>query len=306
MKMKDGNVMEKDIEKFIRYLKEQKNYSKYTISTYEEDLIFLSKYLEKEGVSYLDIDYSTIRLYFNYLDSFNYSKNTIAKKITSARSFYKYLARNNKIKTNPFSLCSLPKKDNLLPKFLYYNELEEMFSSCDTSNLGIRNRCILELLYATGMRVGELVNIKLNDIDLKEKYIKILGKGNKERIVYFGDYAKEYLEKYIYEVRDNLLKNKKSDYLFINNSGTNLSSRGVELIVKNIIKETSIKSNITPHVLRHTFATHLLNEGCDILSVQELLGHESLRATQIYTHITNEGLRNIYNISHPRNHKNIK
>ena len=298
--------MEKDIEKFIRYLKEQKNYSKYTISTYEEDLIFLSKYLEKEGVSYLDIDYSTIRLYFNYLDSFNYSKNTIAKKITSARSFYKYLARNNKIKTNPFSLCSLPKKDNLLPKFLYYNELEEMFSSCDTSNLGIRNRCILELLYATGMRVGELVNIKLNDIDLKVKYIKLLGKGNKERIVYFGDYAKEYLEKYIYEVRDNLLKNKKSDYLFINNSGTNLSSRGVELIIKNIIKETSIKSNITPHVLSHTFATHLLIEGCDILSVQELLGHESLRATQIYTHITKERLRNIYNISNPRNNKNIK
>lgn len=298
--------MKNDIEKFIKYLKEQKNYSKYTIINYEEDLIFLSKYLEKEGISYLDVDYSAIRLYFNYLDSFNYSKNTIAKKITSARSFYKYLARNNKIKSNPFSLCSLPKKDKLLPKFLYYNELEEMFSSCDDSNLGIRNRCILELLYATGMRVGELVNIKLNDIDLKEKYIKILGKGNKERIVYFGDYAKEYLEKYIYEVRDNLLKNKKSDYLFINNSGTNLSSRGVELIIKNIIKETSIKSNITPHVLRHTFATHLLNEGCDILSVQELLGHESLRATQIYTHITNEGLRNIYNISHPRNNKNIK
>ena len=292
MKMKDGNVMEKDIEKFIRYLKEQKNYSKYTISTYEEDLIFLSKYLEKEGISYLDIDYSTIRLYFNYLDSFNYSKNTIAKKITSARSFYKYLARNNKIKSNPFSLCSLPKKDKLLPKFLYYNELEEMFSSCDTSNLGIRNRCILELLYATGMRVGELVNIKLNDIDLKEKYIKILGKGNKERIVYFGDYAKEYLEKYIYEVRDNLLKNKKSDYLFINNSGTNLSARGVELVIKNIIKETSIKSNITPHVLRHTFATHLLNEGCDILSVQELLGHESISTTEIYTHVANEQVRN--------------
>lgn len=298
--------MKNDIEKFIKYLKEQKNYSKYTIINYEEDLIFLSKYLEKEGISYLDVDYSVIRLYFNYLDSFNYSKNTIAKKITSARSFYKYLARNNKIKSNPFSLCSLPKKDKLLPKFLYYNELEEMFSSCDDSNLGIRNRCILELLYATGMRVGELVNIKLNDIDLKEKYIKILGKGNKERIVYFGDYAKEYLEKYIYEARDSLLKNKKSDYLLINNSGTNLSARGVELVIKNIIKETSIKSNITPHVLRHTFATHLLNEGCDILSVQELLGHESLRATQVYTHITNEGLRNIYNISHPRNHKNIK
>lgn len=298
--------MKNDIEKFIKYLKEQKNYSKYTIINYEEDLYFLKAYLEKEGISYLDVDYSVIRLYFNYLDSFNYSKNTIAKKITSARSFYKYLARNNKIKSNPFSLCSLPKKDKLLPKSLYYNELEEMFSSCDDSNLGIRNRCILELLYATGMRVGELVNIKLNDIDLKEKYIKILGKGNKERIVYFGDYAKEYLEKYIYEERDSLLKNKKSDYLLINNSGTNLSARGVELVIKNIIKETSIKSNITPHVLRHTFATHLLNEGCDILSVQELLGHESLRATQVYTHITNEGLRNIYNISHPRNHKNIK
>ena len=298
--------MENDIERFIKYLKEQKNYSKYTIINYKEDLEFLKVYLEKEGIFYLDVDYSVIRLYFNYLDSFNYSKGTIAKKITSARSFYKYLARNNKIKSNPFALCSLPKKDNLLPKFLYYNELEEMFSSCCDSNLGIRNRCILELLYATGMRVGELVNIKLNDIDLKEKYIKILGKGNKERIVYFGDYAKEYLEKYIYEARDSLLKNKKSDYLLINNSGTGLSARGVELIIKNIIKETSIKSNITPHVLRHTFATHLLNEGCDILSVQELLGHESLRATQVYTHITNEGLRNIYNVSHPRNHKNIK
>ncbi|OLA93413.1 MAG: hypothetical protein BHW63_01940 [Mycoplasma sp. CAG:611_25_7] len=273
--------MEKDIEKFIRYLKEQKNYSKYTISTYEEDLIFLSKYLEKEGISYLDIDYSTIRLYFNYLDSFNYSKNTIAKKITSARSFYKYLARNNKIKTNPFSLCSLPKKDKYT-----ISTYEE------------------DLIFLS--KYLEKEGISYLDIDLKEKYIKILGKGNKERIVYFGDYAKEYLEKYIYEVRDNLLKNKKSDYLFINNSGTNLSSRGVELIIKNIIKETSIKSNITPHVLRHTFATHLLNEGCDILSVQELLGHESLRATQVYTHITNEGLRNIYNISHPRNHKNIK
>ena len=134
--MKDGNVMEKDIEKFIRYLKEQKNYSKYTISTYEEDLIFLSKYLEKEGISYLDIDYSTIRLYFNYLDSFNYSKNTIAKKITSARSFYKYLARNNKIKTNPFALCSLPKKDNLLPVVSINSSLSDAISVMAKKHLG--------------------------------------------------------------------------------------------------------------------------------------------------------------------------
>ena len=303
MKMKDGNVMEKDIEKFIRYLKEQKNYSKYTISTYEEDLIFLSKYLEKEGISYLDIDYSTIRLYFNYLDSFNYSKNTIAKKITSARSFYKYLARNNKIKTNPFSLCSLPKKDNLLPKFLYYNELEEMFSSCDDSNFGIRNRCILEVLYATGVRVSELVNIKLSDIDFDNGTIKVIGKGNKERIVYFLDYPKKYMLDYIENGRNVMLNNKPCEYLFINKLGNKLTTRGVELIIKDIISKTSIKSNVTPHTIRHTFATHLLNEGCDIMSVKELLGHESLKATQVYTHITNEELRNIYLNCHPRSKK---
>lgn len=298
--------MEKDIDDFLKYLKEQKNYSPLTINGYKEDLIFLKNYFLKENISYLNIEYPDIRLFYNYLDSFNYSKNTISNKISAARSFYKYLARNNKIKSNPFSLASLPKKDNLLPKFLYYNELEEMFNACDDSYLGIRNRCILELLYATGMRVRELVNIKLKDIDPTEKYIKILGKGNKERIVYFGDYAKEYLEIYLNNSRNYLLKNKSCDYLFINNTGTKLSTRGVELIVKKVIKDTSIKTNITPHTIRHTFATHLLNEGCDILSVQELLGHESLRATQVYTHITNEGLRNIYNNSHPRNNKSIK
>lgn len=302
--MKDFNFY---MGQFLEYLKYEKNYSLLTINGYKEDLMFLNDYFNKENINFLEVEYQDIRLLYNFLEDKHYSKNTIARHISSIRSFYKYLSFNKIINNNPFNMAHLPKKDKMLPKFLYYNELMEMFDSINLDNFyGKRNRCILEVLYATGVRVSELVNIKLSDIDFDNGTIKVIGKGNKERIVYFGDYAKEYLEKYIYEVRDNLLKNKKSDYLFINNSGTNLSARGVELVIKNIIKETSIKSNITPHVLRHTFATHLLNEGCDILSVQELLGHESLRATQVYTHITNEGLRNIYNISHPRNHKNIK
>ena len=298
------DLFDKNVDNFLIYLDSQKNYSKLTIDSYKEDLKFFKDYLTIEHISFDDITYNEIKNFYIYLESKKYSKNTISRHISALRSFYKYLAFNKKIKTNPFSLATLPKKDKLLPKFLYYNELEEMFDAIDISTpLGKRNRCILEILYATGLRVSELVNIKLSDINYNDMSIKVLGKGNKERIVYFGSYAKEYLDTYIKNGRNEFLKGKTSDYLFINNKGTNLSTRSVEMIIKDIIRKTSIKSNITPHTIRHTFATHLLNEGCDILSVQELLGHESLKATQVYTHITNDELKNIYLNCHPRNRK---
>lgn len=292
--------MDKYIDMYLEYLLYQKNYSQLTISGYKEDLLFYKDYVNSQNKSLLEIDYAFIRKFYNYMDYLKYSKNTISRKISAIRSFYKYLARNGYIAFNPFSLTNGPKKDKLLPKFLYYNELEELFNACDLNTfLGVRDRLILEMLYATGMRVGELEKIKINDINLYEDSIKILGKGNKERIVYFGQYAREILDIYL-DKRDD-----KCEYLFINNNKQRLTARGVRYIINRVVEKASLNTKVSPHMLRHSFATHLLNEGCDLLSVQELLGHESLRATQVYTHVTNDRLKDVYLKSHPRNNIRI-
>ena len=291
--------MDKLINKYIEYLTYEKNYSSYTVLNYEEDLNFFKTYIEKESLDFLDIDYQQVRLFFNYLDEFKFKKSTISRKISSVRSFYKFLARNDYIPYNPFELVTSPKKDKKLPKFLYYNELNEIFNIPDiNTSLGLRNRFILEILYATGMRVGELEKVKISDINFSSNEIKILGKGNKERIVYFDDETSKIMKDYINKSRKELLRDN-NEYLLLNKNGTRLTARGIRLIVDNIIKESSIKTNVSPHTLRHTFATNLLNAGCDIISVQELLGHESLKATQVYTHITDEALRKTYLKSMP-------
>lgn len=292
--------MNEYMKKYLDYLLYQKKYSKNTILGYEEDLLFFMKYLNIENISVLDVDYSFIRGFYNYMEKQNYTKNTISRKISSIRSFYKYLARCEYISYNPFSLTKGPKKDKLLPKFLYYNELEDLFNACDMDSLyGVRDRLILEMLYATGMRVGELENIKISDINFYDNSIKVMGKGSKERIVYFGSYAREILDIYLDLREDN------SPYLFINKNKQRLTSRGVRYILNKIITKASLDLKITPHMLRHSFATHMLNEGCDLLSVQELLGHESLRATQVYTHVTNDKLKDVYLKAHPRNNRKI-
>lgn len=292
--------MNEYMKKYLDYLLYQKKYSKNTILGYEEDLLFFMKYLNIENISVLDVDYSFIRGFYNYMEKQNYTKNTISRKISSIRSFYKYLARCEYISYNPFSLTKGPKKDKLLPKFLYYNELEDLFNACDMSSLyGVRDRLILEMLYATGMRVGELENIKISDINFYDNSIKVMGKGSKERIVYFGSYAREILDIYLD------LRNDSSPYLFINKNKQRLTSRGVRYILNKLITKASLDLKITPHMLRHSFATHMLNEGCDLLSVQELLGHESLRATQVYTHVTNDRLKDVYLKAHPRNNRKI-
>lgn len=292
--------MNEYMKKYLDYLLYQKKYSKNTILGYEEDLLFFMKYLNIENISVLDVDYSLIRGFYNYMEKQNYTKNTISRKISSIRSFYKYLARCEYISYNPFSLTKGPKKDKLLPKFLYYNELEDLFNACDMDSLyGVRDRLILEMLYATGMRVGELENIKISDINFYDNSIKVMGKGSKERIVYFGLYAREILDIYL-DLRDD-----NSPYLFINKNKQRLTSRGVRYILNKLITKASLDLKVTPHMLRHSFATHMLNEGCDLLSVQELLGHESLRATQVYTHVTNDRLKDVYLKAHPRNNRKI-
>lgn len=292
-------------EKFLEKLKYEYNYSDLTINGYDYEITKFLDYLNDNHLDYKKINLDMIRNYLKYLDSLRYKKNSISKNLSSLRSFYRFLTEEKVILNNPFKNISNPKKDKKLPDFLNYEEINKLFDSADTTTpLGLRNRCILELLYDTGIRVSELVNLKINDIEFDKKIINILGKGKKERIVYYGDYLQEVLDKYINDSRKYLLNNKLSEYLILNNNGSKITTRGVEYIIDKMVNEAAIKHKISPHVLRHTFATHMLNGGADIKSIQQLLGHESLSTTGIYTHITNDVLRQEYLKNHPRSNLN--
>lgn len=289
------------ISDYLDYLKYQKNYSDYTILSYKEDIDEFFSYLSREGLEYKSIEYGDLRFYLMYLkDEKSDDNSSINRKLSSLRGFYKYLANEGIVNTNVFSLVNGPKKSKKLPRYFEYNELEELFNvCCNNTPLGQRDLLLLEMLYATGVRVGELVNIKVKDIDRGRRNIIILGKGNKERFVTYGDYCSDALDQYLDDgyLRLNI---EKSDYLFLNKNGGNLTERGVRYILDELIKKTSINKKISPHMIRHSFATHLLNEGCDLLTVQKLLGHESIKATQIYTHVTTDRLKEVYFRSFPR------
>ena len=292
------------ISEFLKYLKIEKNYSSNTIKNYEIDIDEFKNYLNCEGIDYLSVDYDFIKGFLMHLYNKKLSRNSVARKLSSLRSFYKYLFNNDLIKTNPFKYVASPKKEKKLPKYLGVEELEGIFNTPDiTTPLGQRDRTILEVLYATGIRVSELVNIKLSDIDFYNKEIRVLGKGNKERIDPFGTYCLDIINMFLNDGRNKILKkhNTVCDYLIINEHGRQITTRGVEKIIDNVVKKASLKKHVSPHMLRHSFATHLLNEGCDIRTVQELLGHESLETTQIYTHVSNEHLRSVYLKCHPLN-----
>ena len=292
---------EKTIHNYLDYLKYQKNYSDYTIENYHRDILEFFDYLDREVLDYKSVVYSDLRFFLMYLKDEKKDKNSsIDRKLSSLRGFYQYLANEGIVSNNVFSLLNGPKKEKKLPRYFEYNELESLFEACDLSNaLGQRDLLILEMLYATGVRVGELVSIKVSDINFSSRTILILGKGNKERIVPYGDYCEEILKLYL---KDGYLSlnNQNSPYLFLNARGGKLTERGVRYLLEEIIKKTSVQKNISPHMIRHSFATHLLNQGCDLMTVQKLLGHESIKATQIYTHVTTDRLRSVYQNSFPR------
>lgn len=296
--------MNKLIDEFIEYLKYQRNYSDYTCLNYKKDLEEYLIFLEKENIKYTQMTYELSLNYLIFLNERKNSKATISRKLSSLRTFYKFLESENKVTSNPFLLVSSPKKDKKIPKFINYNNLEEIFEVPNLNTpTGQRERLILETLYASGVRVSELVNIKLKDINFSKKTILIYGKGSKERVVSFGDYALEIMNLYIKNGRNILLDGIDSEYLIVGKKRKNLTTRRIQQIIDNIIEKTSLKMNITPHMFRHTFATHLLDNGCDLLAVQELLGHESLSSTEIYTHVSNEHLRDVFLKCHPRNRK---
>ena len=286
------------INKFLDYLKNEKNYSDKTIKSYEEDL---NSFCVKINKDLLGISEEDIIKYLGVLKDDKLKKTSVSRKISSLKSFYKFI-NFKKIKENynPTTYVLYPKREKKLPNYIEYNELEELIKSSFEGKNSERNNLIVELLYATGMRVSELVNIKLNDIDFNDQSIRVFGKGSKERIVYFGEYALDAMNKYIEGERSNTLCSKECEWLFPNKDGKNLTTRTIELIIEKLMNNVSIKSHVSPHTLRHTFATHMLNSGCDIRVVQELLGHENLTTTEVYTHITSEELRNTYLKYHNR------
>jgi len=286
---------------YLEYLRYQKNYSMHTIKSYQTDILEYLEYLATECIQCLKVNYEDLRFYLTYLKDKKENSNTsINRKLSALRGFYKFLVNSDLVRTNPFSLVNGPKKSKKLPRYFEYNELCEMFDIPDSSTtLGQRDALLLEFLYATGVRVGELVNIKVKDIDFESRRVLILGKGNKERYVVYGDYCQDALDLYLSDGYKSL-NSQNSEYLFLNSKGGILTDRGVRYILDQIIKRTQISKNISPHMLRHSFATHLLNEGCDLLTVQKLLGHESIKATQVYTHVTTDRLKEVYYQSFPR------
>lgn len=287
----------KYINKYLEYLSAVKKHSIYTINSYKIDLMELYDF----NTDYINIDENGVRNYLEYLYSKGLNRNSIARKISSIRGLYQYLQKEGIIKVNLFKEVISPKRKEGLPKYVKQNDIEKMFLCFDKDDaLGKRNALILEMLYATGVRIGELVNIKINDINLYDRTIKIRGKGRKERIVIYGSFCEDALNCYLQDGRGSLEKKGKSEYLFLNKNGTRLSSRYIRKIIDDVVRICEIDYHISPHTLRHTFATDMLNNGADLMTVKELLGHSSINTTGIYTHVSNEQLKKVYNFAHPR------
>ena len=292
--------MKEEIQKFLEVLEFEKNYSHYTVLNYQKDLEDFCTFVTLKKWTLSELDYNAIREYLNDLYDKSYANKTISRHISTLRSFFKYLKQKGKIETNPMTLISNPKLEKKLPKVISYSDLEVILKALDDGSiLGDRNTLILEMLYSTGVRVSELVSIKVEDIDLQEQEIRILGKGNKERIVLYGERCRDLIQRYLKKSYPTL-NQKQESYFFLGVRGHKLNERQVRKIMDDAVLRAGTKLHISPHVLRHTFATHMLNEGADLRSVQQLLGHESLSTTTIYTHVSNERLRNVYLHTHPR------
>ena len=291
------NKIDELIIEFLRYLLIDKGYSNNTIESYKRDLEKFLEFNKNKSISKISND--DLKQYIKYLNEQNLNEKSIARNISSLKSFYKFLSIEKFIDNNPSDALFLPKVKKSLPNTLTEEEVFKLLDINLSDNYSYRNKAMLELMYATGIRVSELVNLKLQDVDLSQDIIRTFGKGSKERVIPIGDYAKEYLEKYIYEYRGSMLKKEASEYLFLNNHGKKMSRQGFFKIIKKIAFEKGINKELSPHTLRHSFASHLLKYGADLRTIQELLGHSDITTTQVYTHITNEELKKNYNEYHP-------
>lgn len=288
--------MEKYIEKFMRYLEIEKNYSAHTILNYRLDLQGFGKFIS--GTDIEKVDYLLLRKYLAAIKEKNLGTRSVNRRLSTLRSFFKFLTREGYLKNNPILSLSSPKLQKHLPEFLTEDEVSRLIDTTSNKERNeerrLRDRAILETFYSTGIRISELTGLNIQDMDFIGGVIKVMGKGKKERIAPIGDTAiaaiRQYLDK----------RKKKSEALFLNKSGSRITTRGVRNIVHKYIRLAGIKQGVSAHTLRHSFATHLLNRGADLRTVQELLGHANLSTTQIYTHLTMERLKNVYDKAHPR------
>lgn len=283
---------------FENYLLIDKKYSKATIDSYMNELYKYYEFICKKNLIFKNINKNNILDYINYLNKTKLTTRSVNHNISVLRSFYKFIVVLSDI-DDPTQYIEVPKLKKTLPKVLSYEELKNLLDVDLVDKYSYRNKAMLELMYATGLRVSELTSLKINDIDFDSCVVKTFGKGSKERVIPIGDYAIIFVEKYIKEYRNQLLKKQYTDYLFLNNKGSKISRQAFYKIVENMAIKKNIKTKISPHTLRHSFATHLLDRGADIVSIKELLGHSSLSTTQIYTHISNQKLQDEYNKFHP-------
>ena len=297
--------MDRDmIKEFVLYLTHERNYSDLTIKAYSDDIAHFTEFLLETGnADFFTVELLDARIYLSKLADDKYSRTSISRKISSLRAFYQYLMNHEFIAENPFSYLHLKKNGFRLPNFFYSEEIELLFEAAGGTNpLDYRDRVILEILYGTGIRVSECQALTLADIDLDLGIMLVVGKGNRERYVPFGEYAKLAIEEYIENCRTPLMQEyqKEHAFLLVSQYGDHISVSGIQYALNQLVKKTSLTSNIHPHKLRHSFATHLLDNGADMRTVQELLGHKSLSSTQIYTHVTKDHLLKDYQKFHPR------
>ena len=287
---------DKNIKFYLEYLKYERRVSDNTVESYGENLKKLTQNINKDILS---LTTSDIRMILNNMET---SPKTKAHYLSVLNSFYNYMIFNGIIKNNPCSGIKLPKLEKKLPNYLTIEEIDKLLDIKLIKPIDYRNKAMLEVLFATGTRISELINLTLNQIDYNECIIRVLGKGKKDRIIPIGNTAMEYLKLYINEYRGFILKTKNSEYVFINKNGTKISRQGFFKILKKLVKEAGIEKDVSPHTLRHSFATYLLNNGADLRIIQELLGHENLVTTEIYSHLSNKKIEEDYQ-HHPRAHK---
>lgn len=297
--------MEEIQKKFLNMLKVERNFSDHTLKAYHDDLAQFNQFLEQELLNLRTFEYKDARNYLSYLYSNNLKRTTVSRKISTLRTFYEFWMTQDTSVNNPFIQLVHPKKEQYLPQFFYEEEMEALFNTVSNdAKKGLRDRVVIELLYATGIRVSELVNIKVMDLDMNLPGIKVLGKGNKERFVPFGEFCRQSIEQYLEKFKP--LKGKSHPYLIVNMKGDPITERGIRYLLNDVVKRTAGVTEIHPHKLRHTFATHLLNQGADLRTVQSLLGHVNLSTTGKYTHVSNQQLRKVYLNAHPRAKKESK
>ncbi len=289
------------VNDYINYVFIEKKLSNNTKMAYENDLNGFLNYINKKSVK--QIDSNDIKSYIKHLYNMKEKDKTIARKIVSIRTFFNYLMKEKIITINPCEKIESPKLKKTLPNTLNLDEINKLLDIKTKTPNDYRNKAMIELMYATGLRVSELVNLEVNDVNLKDNYVRVFGKGKKERIVPMADVTTEIIKEYITVYRDSLLKGYLTDKLFISSYGKGITRQAFFKIIKKIAKEKGITKDLSPHTLRHSFATHLLYYGADLRSIGEMLGHENIKTTQIYTHLSNNKLKKDYDKYHPRNKK---